>query len=60
MAKIALQIVDDETGEITICKLSMHSAQKLYKTLREIVGDVQYEAKPGELITVPDAKLHIG
>jgi hypothetical protein len=57
--KIALQIHDDETGKVTLCKLSMHNAQKLYKTLGELIGDSQFGAKPGELITVPKARIKL-
>jgi hypothetical protein len=57
--KLGLEIHDDETGKVTTCKLSMHNAQKLYKALGELIGDAQYQAKPGELITVPKARIKI-
>jgi hypothetical protein len=57
--KIALQIADDVTGKVTLCQLSMHNAQKLYRTLGELIGDAQYQAKPGSLITVPNARIKV-
>lgn len=59
MAMVALEITDDLTGKTTVVRLSMHSAQKLYGALRELVGDVQYGVQPGQLVTVPDARLKI-
>ena len=60
MAAIRLQITDQTTGKDSIITLSMHDAQKLYRSLRELVGDVQYQARPGELVTIPDAYLKFG
>lgn len=57
--KIALQITDQATGKDIVAQVSMHDAQKLYKALREIVGDVQYQAQPGQLITMPDARIKV-
>ena len=56
---IVLQITDQKTGHDYVVNITMHDAQKLYKALREIVGDVQYQARPGELITVPDVRLKL-
>ena len=56
---IALQITDQKTGHDYVVNITMHDAQKLYRALREIVGDVQYQARPGELITVPDVRLKL-
>jgi len=56
---IVLQITDQKTGYDYVVNITMHDAQKLYKALREIVGDVQYQARPGELITVPDVRLKL-
>jgi hypothetical protein len=56
---ITLQITDQKTGKDYIINVSMHDAQKLYRALREIVGDVQYQAQPGELITVPDMSIKL-
>ena len=56
---IALQITDQKTGHDYVVNITMHDAQKLYKALREIVGDVQYQARPGELITVPAGRLKL-
>ena len=56
---IALQVTDQITGKEMVMQVSMHDAQKLYKALREIVGDAQYQAQPGQLITVPDARIRI-
>ena len=57
--KIALQVTDQATGRDVVVQLSMHDAQKLYRSLRELVGDVQYQARPHELITVPDVRLKV-
>lgn len=57
--KIALEITDQLTGKDYVMQVSMHNAQKLYKALREIVGDAQYQAQPGQLITVPDARIRV-
>jgi hypothetical protein len=56
--KIVLEITDDLTGLDHVLNVSMHDAQKLYRALREIVGDAQYQAQPGQLITVPDARIN--
>ena len=56
---IVLQITDQKTGHDYVVNITMHDAQKLYKALREIVGDVQYQARPGELITVPDVRFKL-
>lgn len=56
---IRLQITDQKSGKDFLVDVSMHDAQKLYKALREIVGDAQYEAKPGELITVPNMSIRL-
>ena len=55
--KILVEITDQDTGKTVVARLSMHDAQNLYKALREVVGDAQYQAQPGELITVPDARI---
>lgn len=57
--KIAIELVDDITGKRAVAHLSMHNAQKLYGALREIIGDAQYQSQPGQLITVPDAKIKV-
>ena len=57
--KIALQITDQSTGHEHVIQVSMHDAQKLYMALRELVGDIQYQAQPGQLITLPDARVKI-
>lgn len=57
--KIALQVTDQTTGKDVYVTVSMHEAQRLYRALREIVGDAQYMAKPGDLITMPDARIKI-
>lgn len=57
--KIALQITDQKTGKDHVLQVSMHDAQKLYRALRELVGDVQYQAQPGSLITVPQATIKV-
>jgi len=57
--KVCLEITDQLTGKDHFVQLSMHDASKLYKALREIVGDVQYQAQPGELITMPDMSIKL-
>jgi len=57
--KIAVQLTDDDTGRQFVANLSMHDAQKLYKALREVIGDAQFQAQPGELITVPSARIKL-
>ena len=59
-AQIRLQVTDQLTGKDTLVTLSMHDAQKLYRSLRELIGDVQYQARPGELITLPPVRLKVG
>ena len=56
---IILEIADAKTGKVTTVNQSLHDAKKLYLALREFFGDIQYQAQPGELISVPDAKLKI-
>ena len=56
---IALQITDQKSGKDYVINVTMHDAQKLYQSLREIVGDVQYQAQPGELITMPDMSIKL-
>jgi len=57
--RIALQITDQATGQDHVLQVSMHDAKKLYMALRELVGDVQYQAKPGELVTVPHVRIKV-
>ena len=57
--KVCLEISDQLTGKDHLVQLSIHDAQKLYRALREIVGDVQYQARPGDLITMPDARIKL-
>lgn len=57
--KVALEITDQTTGKDIVVKVSMHDAQRLYRALREIVGDSQFQAQPGQLITMPDARLKL-
>ena len=57
--KICLEVTDQLTGKDHVLNISMHDAQKLYRALREIVGDAQYQATPGQLVTVPDARVRI-
>lgn len=58
-ANMVLQVEDDTTGQVHVMNLSMHNAQKLYRALGEFIGDVQYQASPGQLITVPPVKFKI-
>jgi hypothetical protein len=57
--KIQLQVTDQKTGEDIIITVGMHDAQKLYKALRELVGDAQYQSQPNSLITIPDVRLKV-
>jgi len=57
---INLEITDAITGKTTVVKQSPHDAHKLYLALREVFGDAQYQAQPGQLITVPPATLYAG
>lgn len=54
---INLAVTDQSTGELVHITMGFHDAHKLYKALRELVGDIQYEKQPGKLITVP--RVHI-
>ncbi len=56
---IALEITDQKSQRDYVIQVSMHDAQKLYLALREIVGDVQYQAQPGQLLTLPDLSLKL-
>lgn len=56
---INLKITDDSTGRVTVIQQTNHDANKLYLALRELFGDVQYQAQPGALITVPNAELRL-
>ena len=60
MAAIRLQVTDTSTGKDSIITLSIHDAKKLYLALRELVGDVQYQARPGELITLSPVSIKVG
>jgi hypothetical protein len=60
MAGIQLLVTDQTTQKDVLLTVSMHDAQKLYRALREIIGDVQYGAQPGELVTVPNARINVG
>lgn len=57
--KICLEVTDQLTGRDCVMNISMHDAQKLYTALREILGDAQYHAQPGQLVTVPDARVRV-
>ena len=57
---INLVVTDRRTGKDILLEVTPHDAQKLYKALREIFGDAQYEAQPGQLVTVPDVRLKVG
>jgi len=56
---IVIQVTDQKSGNDYVINIGMHDAQKLYQALREIVGDVQYQARPGELITMPDMSIKL-
>lgn len=56
---IALEITDALTDKVTTVRQTPHDAKKLYLALRELFGDVQYQARPGELITVPSVNIKV-
>lgn len=56
---IALEITDSLTDKVTIVRQTPHDAIKLYLALRELFGDAQYQAQPGELITVPNVNIKV-
>ena len=56
---IQFEINDALTGKVTLVNQTPHDAKKLYLALRELFGDVQTGARPGQLITVPDVKLQV-
>jgi hypothetical protein len=58
--KIMLQVTDQLTGKDHQLSLSTHDAQKLYQSLGQLFGDAQYQKKPGELITMPQARIKVG
>ena len=57
---ITLEVTDSITGRTTTIRQTPHDAKKLYLALRELFGDIQYKAQPGELITVPSVNLKVG
>lgn len=61
MASINLEITDKVTGKGVVVCMSFREAQRLYMTLNEVFGDVQFGAKAGQLLTVPsiDIKLDL-
>ena len=56
---ITFEIADALTDKTTVVRVNPHEAKKLYLALRELFGDVQYQAQPGQLITVPDARIKL-
>lgn len=58
--QVRLEIEDCLTGKTTLVNLDPHQAKKIYLALRELFGDIQYEAAPGELITMPDVRMKAG
>jgi hypothetical protein len=56
---IALEITDSLTDKVTIVRQTPHDAKKLYLALRELFGDAQYQAQPGELVTVPNVNIRV-
>ena len=56
---IAIEITDSLTDKVTTVRQTPHDAKKLYLALRELFGDVQYQARPGELITVPNVSIKV-
>lgn len=56
---INLHITDARNGKVTIVQQTPHANHQLYLALRELYGDAQAGAKPGELITVPPATFKL-
>ena len=56
---IVLEVTDAMTDKVTIIRQTPHDAKKMYLALRELFGDVQYQAQPGELITVPNVSIKL-
>lgn len=56
---ITLELNDALTDKQTLVRLNYHEGQKLYRALRELFGDAQYEAQPLDLITMPNARIQI-
>ena len=56
---ISFEITDALTGKVTVINQTPHDAKKMYLALRELFGDVQYQAQPGELITVPSVSVKL-
>lgn len=56
---VRLEVTDALTDEVTLINVKFHEAQKLYRALREIFGDAQYQAQPMDLVTVPDVRISV-
>ena len=56
---VKLLVTDKVTGKSHLIRLSAHDAQALYKSLREIIGDAQYDTRPGQLVAMPDATIQL-
>lgn len=56
---ITLEIHDMLTGKQSTVRMTTHDAKKLYLSLREYFGDIQYQAQPGQLVTVPNARIRV-
>ncbi len=59
MANINLNMRDRISGKDTLVCMSMDEANQLYKALATVFGDIQFGAKPMELITVPRIEFQI-
>lgn len=57
--RVQLAVVDDRTGKTTHLDVSWADAQRLYKALGEIFGDIQFGAKPAEMIIPESVKFEI-
>jgi hypothetical protein len=56
---IALEITDAFSGKKTIVNQTPSDAKKLYDALRQVFGDSQQHAQPGELITIPSVNIKL-
>ena len=57
MANINFEVTYQATGKVRGIARSIHQAKKIYLALRKWVGDIQYQAKSGEWITLATIKI---
>ena len=56
---ITLEITDSMTKKVTVVNQTAHDAKRLYLALREVFGDSQQGAQPGELITMSNVGIKL-